>query len=414
VGEQTRCYIGQLAHGNQVELNVIAAVAVERLVSDLRAALRRRTAHEAKLAGTLRAVSAHSPELLRELVVTVETVARRGSFERPLYSAAVRSLSEHGEERLLPTLAKVLHNEDAGGLASLAAACFTSTPLLNEPLAKASSSRHPMLAFAAEVARLSRGEARGVRMATLAPKIKEAHRILLCSEVFAALLSSKALPAEVAPALAVLRDAERHLGRWLLLAEVATRAGDPSPLAEASLRARTGPDSARAAWTMLAWALDPQAPAPATRLTVELIARLSDRPSAVRDATFLFRLATARAGSAQPMLEAMVRGPTLDDDLSVRAALHLCRDYGQAQKAAVLAQTGESPRKDVLRGLAAAALYDCGHSQDALRLAGELDGSRHVPALGWACLVRAAAAGGRTGQLVSELNFRRVQQGCCA
>jgi hypothetical protein len=128
----------------------------------------------------------------------------------------------------------------------------------------------------------------------------------------------------------------------------------------------------------------------------------------------LFRLATARAVSAQPMLEAMVRGPALDDDLSVRAALHLCRDYGQAQKVAALAQAGRSPRKDVLRGLAAAALYDCGHSQEALRLAGELDGSRHVPALGWACLVRAAAAGGRTGQLVSELNFRRVQQGCCA
>jgi hypothetical protein len=269
-----------------------------------------------------------------------------------------------------------------------------------------------MWAFAAEVARSSRGEARGARMATLAPKIKEAHRILLCSEVFAAMLSSKALPVEVAPALAVLRDAERHLGRWLLLAEVATRAGDPRPLAEASQRARTGPESARPAWTLLTWALDPRAPAPSTRPTVELIARLSDRPSADRDATFLFRLAAARAVSAQPMLESMVRGNGLDDDLSVRAALHLCRDYGQAQKIDTLSQTGKSPRKDELRGLAAAALYDCGHPQEALRLAGELDGSRHVPALGWASLVRAAAAGERTGPLVSELTFRRVQQGC--
>lgn len=393
---------------------MIAAVAVERLVGEVRAALRRRPAHEAKLAGTLRAISAHSPELLGELVVTVETVARRGSFDRPLYSAAVRSLSEHGEDRLLPTLAKVLGSEDAGGLASLAAACFTNASLLDEPLAKASLSRHPMLAFAADVARLSRGEARGPRLAALAPKIKEAHRILLCSELFADKLSGKALPVEIAPALAVLRDAERHLGRWLLLAEVATRAGDPSPLAEASQRARSGPESARAAWTLLAWALDPQAQAPSTRPTVELIARLSDRPSADRDATFLFRLATARAVSAQPMLEAMARGSGLDDDLAVRAALHLYRDYGQAQQAEALAQAGKSPRKDVLRGLAAAALYDCGQSQEALRLAGELDSSRHVPALGWASLVRAAAAGGRTGQLVSEANFRRMQQGCCS
>ena len=153
---------------------------------------------------------------------------------------------------------------------------------------------------------------------------------------------------------------------------------------------------------------------PSTRPTVELIARLSDRPSAERDATFLFRLATARAVSARPMLESMVRGNALDDDLAVRAALHLCRDYGQAHKAQDLAHAGKSPRKDVLRGLAAAALYDCGESQEALRLVGELDDSRQVPALGWTSLVRAAAAGGRTGCLVSELNFRRVQQGCYA
>lgn len=392
---------------------MIGLAAVERLVGEVRAALRRRPAHEAKLAGTLRAIAVHSPELASELLVAVETVARRGSFERPLYSAAVRSLGEHEEERLLPTLVKVLGSDDAGGLASLSASCFTKTPLLSEPLAKASMSRHPMLAFAAEVARASRGETRGARLASLAPKIKEAHRILLCNEFFAALLSGKALPLEVAPALGVLRDAERHLGRWLLLAEVATRAGDAEPLAEALRRARSGPQSARAAWTLVAWALDPRADAPATRPTVELVARLSDRPSAERDATFLFRMAAARAVSARPMLEGLVRASGLDDDKSVRAALHLCRDYGQGQQVAALARAGKSPRKDVLRGLAAAALYDCGQANEALRMVGELEGTRHLPALGWAALVRATAAGGRTGCLVSELNFRRVQQGCC-
>lgn len=406
-------YIGQLAHGNEAELNVIGAAAVERLVGEVRAALKRRPAHEAKLAGTLRAIATHSPELLGELAVAVETVARRGSFERPLYSAAVRALSEHGEERWLPTLAKVLATDDAGGLPTLAAACFTKYPRLNAPLARAASSRHPLLAFAAEVARLSRGEARGSQLASLAPKIKEAHRILLCNELFSTLLARPALPLEVAPALAVLRDAERHLGRWLLLAEVATRAGDPQPLAEATRRARTGPQSSRAAWTLVAWALDPRAEAPATRPTVELVARLSDRPSAERDATFLFRMAAARAQSARPMLEGMVRGAALDGEGSVRAALHLCRDYGQAEQAALLAQAGRTPRKDVLRGLAAAALYDCGQSSEALRLVGELEGTRHLAALGWASLVRATAAGGRSGYLVSELNFRRVQQGCC-
>ena len=392
---------------------MIGTVAVERLVGEVRAALRRRSAHEAKLAGTLRVVSGHSPELLRELLVAVETVARRGSFERPIYSAAVRSLSEHGEPGLAPVLAKVLAGDDAGGLASLCAACFTKDAALREPLSKAALSRHPVLAFAAEVARLSRGEARGSRLASLAPKIKEAHRLALCSELFVSLLARKPLPVEIAPALAVLRDAERHLGRWLLLGEVATRAGDPKPLQEALLRAKSGPESARSAWSLVAWALDARAPAPSARPTVELVARLSDRPSAERDATFLFRLAAARVPGAVAMLEGIARTGPLKEELSVRAALHLCRDYAQERYVAALGQAGKSPRKDALRGLAAAALYDCGQSSDALRLAGELEDSRQLPALGWGLLLRLTAAGARSGRLVSEQNFRRIQQGAC-
>jgi hypothetical protein len=124
-------------------------------------------------------------------------------------------------------------------------------------------------------------------------------------------------------------------------------------------------------------------------------------------------MAAACAPSARPMLEGMTRGAELSDDMSVRAALHLCRDYGQDRHTAALAHAGKSPRKDMLRGLAAAALYDCGQSTEALRLVGELEGTRHLPALGWASLVRATMEGGRTGRLVSELNFRRMHQGSC-
>lgn len=400
-------------HANEAELNVIGDAAVERLVVEVRSALRRRPVNEAGLAGTLRAIARHSPALLRELLVAVEIVARRGSFERPLYACAVRSLSEHGEARLTPILVKVIGGDQAGGLSSLAAACFTQDALLSAPLSRAAMSRHPVLAFAAEVARLTRGESRGQLIESLAPKIKEAHRIALCSEVFVSLLPRGPLPLAIAPALAVLRDAERHLGRWLLLGELAARAGDPKPLAEAQSRARTGPVSARAAWQLVAWALDPEAPAPSTRPTVELIARLSDRPSADRDATFLFRMAAAKAPSARAMLEVIARGSSLGDEASVRAALHLCRDYGQERQATALAEAGKAPRKDALRGLAAAALYDCGRSADALRLSKELEGTRHLPAIGWTSLVRATAAGARTGVLVSETNFRRVQQGSC-
>lgn len=393
---------------------MIGNAALSRLVGEVRSALRRRPAHEARLAGTLRALAAHSPELKQELLVAAETVARRGSFERPLYGAAVRALSEQGEAGVVPVLAKVLGAEDAGGLASLSAACFTLDASLTEPLSRAAKSRHPVVAFAAEVALLARGEARGGRIASLAPKIKEAHRIALCGELFLCLASQPALPVEIAPAIAVLRDAERHLGRWLLLGEVATRAGDQSSLREAAARAKAGPESARAAWSLVAWSLDTRESAPPTRPTLELMARLSDRPSAERDATFLFRMAAARAPSARGALEALVKATPLADENAVRAALHLCRDYGEPGYASALAQVGKSPRRDALRGLAAAALFDCGQPSEALRLASELDGSRHLPALAWASLVQVSAAGASAGSIVSEQNFRRVQQGGCA
>jgi hypothetical protein len=408
----TRCYIRALAHVIQAKLSVMGGGGVERLVREVRAALRRRSAHEAKLAGTLRAVSAHAPELSRELLVAVETVARRGSFERPLYGCAVRALSEQGDSALIPVLAEILSAADAGGLSSLCAACFTKDASLREPLARVALSRHPVLAFAAEVARLSRGEARGSQIAALAPKIKEAHRLALCSELFVSLLSRKPLPVEIAPALAVLRDTERHLGRWLLLGELATRAGDPQPLQEAMTRAKAGAESARAAWSLVAWALDGRATSPTAKLSVELIARLSDRPSAERDATFLFRLAAARVPGAKPMLESFARSEPLRDQ-TLRAALHLCRDYAQEHYLELLGRAGRSPRQDALRGLAVAALYDCGQTRDALGMADELERSRQLPALGWALLVRATASGGRSGRVVSELNFRRVQQGAC-
>jgi len=392
---------------------VIGTVAVERLVGEVRAALRRRSPQEGALAGTLRAVASHSPELQRELLVAAETVARRGSFERPLYGAAVRSLSEQGDAALTPVLARVLASDEAGGLASLCAACFTRDSSLTQPLSRAAQSRHPVLAFAAEVARLSRGEPRGARIASLAAKIKEAHRLALCSELFVSLLSRKPLSVEIAPALAVLRDAERHLGRWLLLAEVATRAGDPDPLQEALGRAATGPESSRAAWSLVAWALDARAPSPSTRPTAELVARLSDRPSADRDATFLFRLARAGVPGAKPMLEGIARAAPAGDGQAIRAALHLCRDYGQDEQLPALLRAGRNSRKDALRGLAAAALYDCGQPSDALEMARGLEVSRQVPALGWAVLLRLAAAGTRAGRIVSELTFRRVQQGAC-
>lgn len=390
---------------------VLGDDALVRLERELRSALRRRPAQESKLAGSLRVLARYSPRLRTALAAALETMVRRGSYQRPLYGAAARALAEHDDQRACAQIGRALCSDDGGGLATLSAACLSGAASLAEPLANLAKSRHAHLAFAAEVARIARGESNGTLVTSLAPKIKESHRIALCAELFVPLLWQKPLSIAIAQALSVLRDAERHLGRWLVFAEIAARAGDSSPLEEARQRSKQGPESSRSAWTLVAWALEPKSTAPAVRPTVELVARLSDRPSADRDTTFLFRLAAAGAPSARAMLESIARGAALSDETAVRAALHLARDYGHARGLEQLRETLKTPRKEPLRGIVAAALFDAGERARPLELLAELEQSRHLQTLAWSALIRAAGAGVHQGALVSEAAFRRIQLG---
>lgn len=385
--------------------------AVKKLSADVAAALRRKPTQEPRLAGALRALVPYSAALRENLLGAVETLVKRSNFRRPLYAAGVRALSEANDRRCSAVLERALVSDDAGGLASLSAACLSRDPAIGDALARVASSRHPHLAFAAEVARVARRESGGQHVASLAPKIKESHRIQLCMEIFLPLVWSAALPAEIAPALAVLRDAERHLGRWLVLGEIAARAGDPRPLGEARTRAREGPLSARAAWAMVAWALaGPGDPAPSQRPTVELVSRLSDRPSADRDATFLYRLAAAGVATARPMLDNLAKGRALKDEGAIRAALYLLRDYERRDLRGALRDVALSAKREPLRGLAAAALFDAGHRDEALELASALLGSRQASTSSWAALILLHAAHGN-GDVLTEPMFRRVQLG---
>jgi hypothetical protein len=265
------------------------------------------------------------------------------------------------------------------------------------------------LAFAAEVARIARGESTGQHIASLAPKIKESHRIELCVELFVPLLRHPELSVSIAPALAVLRDAERHLGRWLVFGEIAVRAGDEVPLEEARQRASEGPSSARAAWALVAWALERSPESPEVRPTVEIVSRLSDRPSADRDPTFLFRLAEARVPSARPMLESLCRGP-LRSDVAVRSAMYLARDHGRDDLRSALGTLADNPQQDTLRGIAAAALHDLDEPERSPLLVEDLLKSRKLATATWGALLKAAQAG-RRKRLVCEPTYRRVQLG---
>lgn len=382
---------------------------VERLQAEVTGALRRKPVGEGKLAGVVRALAPYSGELRNGLVSALETLVSRGSYARPLYAACARSLAEAGERRAIPTLKRALGSDEAGGLATLSAACYVEDGSLSDSLAKVATSRHPHLAFAAEVARVARGESDGAHIASLAPKIKESHRIELCTDVFVPLLHTRALPAGIAPALAVLRDSERHLGRWLVLAQIATSANDPGPRREAEARVADGPSSARSAWLLVCWALAEGTPPPEVRPTVELVARLSDRPSSDRDTTFLYRLADARASSARGMLESMAKGSSLATDGAIRAALYLARDHGRDDLRQALANAALNQKREPLRGLAAAALYDAGERDQALEIAEAIHSTRSLATLAWSGMVRAAR--GKDESVVTESSFRRLQLG---
>lgn len=382
---------------------------VARVEAIVRGALRRRPAQESRVAGSLRVLSPYSARLRELLANTVETLVKRASFDRPLYAAAARALPELDGTSAVASLERALASEEAGGLATLSACCSVASERIAEPLARVAASRHPHLAFAAEVARIARRESGGQHIASLAPKIKESHRIALCVETFVPLLRCSALPVTIAPALAVLRNAERHLGRWLVFGEIAVRAGDTEPLEEAKQNAAAGPASARAAWAFVAWALSQSAEPPATRPTVEIVSRLSDRPSADRDPSFLYRLAEARVPAARPMLESITRGP-LRSDSAIRSAMYLARDHGRHDLREALAELARNVRQEGLRGIAAAALFDLGERDVTVPLVDDLVKSRQLGTATWGALVRVAETG-TLDRLVAETTYRRLQLG---
>jgi len=405
-----------------------------RFEEEIDAALKRRPTGEAKLAGAIRAVAGLSPALRASLGEATSVLLRRGTRQRELYACGLRALSEAQDRQSVVLLRQALAGDEAGGAAALSAACFSRDPELSALLAKVAANRQSHLAFGAELARVARGESNGALLAQLAPMIKESHRISMCVELFVPLVRGAPVAAHVGPALSVLRGAERHLGRWLVLAEVAVKAGDLTPLEEARSRAADGPGSSRSAWSLVAWALSqthaarqsvPPPPPPSTRPTLELIARLSDRPSADRDTTFLFRMARARSVAARPMLETLVRGLPLADENAVRAALYLARDHGRDELLLALAEAAVTAKREEVRGLAAAALWDAassgvdgrGDRADPMRakardFADELVSSRVLGNVAWGALIRAAAKGGAGAEpVLTETPFRWIQWG---
>jgi hypothetical protein len=424
--------VAALQHGHLARAELLDKPTRVRLEDEVESALKRRTPNEARLAGALRAVAPLSPALRTSLGEATAVLIQRGARHRPLYACGLRALAEAQDRQAVPLLQRALSDEEAGGSAALSAACFCHDSELQMPLARIAASRQSHLAFGAELARVARGESNGALLAQLAPMIKESHRIAMCVELFVPLVRGRALAKQAAPALSILREAERHLGRWLVLAELAVKAGDSDPVQEAAKRAQAGPASSRSAWALVLWALRetqaiaqgsaPPAP-PGLRPTLEVVARLSDRPSADRDTTFLFRMARAGSMAARPMLEAFARARPLADEAGLRAAFYLAHDDTRQDLPDALVEAATECKREELRGMAAAALWDVGSrglaergSSDmrarACEAADELMESKVVGNLAWGALVRAASKGGRGHEpVLTETPLRWIQWG---
>jgi len=413
---------GARKHPTVARTDLVGKVARDRFDEEIDAALKRRPSNESKLAGALRAMAPLSPQIRASVAEAVRVLLKRRTLDRDIYAASVRSLAECKDKAAPSVLRQALASDDAGGTPTLSAAAACSDAEIGPLLSKIAASRQSHLAFGAEVARVARGESNGAHLLALAPMIKESHRIALCVELFVPLARGAAVSSVIARPLYVLGEAERHLGRWLVFGEVATKSGDRGALEEARLRAQDGPASSRAAWSLVLWALEDTwararhtqpPPPPSTRPTVELVARLSDRPSADRDTTFLFRLAQAKASTAKAMLEALAKPLPLADEIAVRAAMHLARDYGRDDLRRELLTVARGGRREDLRGLAAAALWDAGEHEQARELADELVTSRCLANVVWASLLRAAMLrnGQNATQLCTESHVRWIHLG---
>ncbi len=417
---------------------LVDAVTRRRLIDEVSNTLRKREPEEEQVAGALRVLSRHSHDLRTVLYQAAEELLEKRAFDRPLWSAAIRTLSEQGDPRAAKLLREALPL-DGGGPATLAAAGFCKDPSLAPILSKLASTRQSYLAFSADIARVARGESNGSLLVSIAPMIKESHRISICSDFFLGFTRTEPLPKSIGPALSILRSAERHLGRWLVFADVAIKAGDLSPLLDADQKSKTGASSGRLGWALVAWALAELAGKKdwpkASRPTLEVLARLSDRPSADRDLTFLFRMGRVGEATARPVLEmSLARSSREDtapapplavlrplaktqaglDAVGIRAAYYLAQNYGVRELVPQLEEAALRGKDESLRGLAAAALWDLGETESARLAADEQVTSRSLPSFIWGALVRMLDdQKKRVGAfpLLTETHFRWVQCG---
>jgi hypothetical protein len=111
------------------------------------------------------------------------------------------------------------------------------------------------------------------------------------------------------------------------------------------------------------------------------------------------------------MLEASVKTLPLPDEVAIRAAGYLLRDHDRGDLREALIAAAKTSKREDLRGMAIAVLWDAGEREIAATLAQSALRSRSLPTAAWAALVHAAQQHHWEQQLVNEPSFRRMQWG---
>jgi hypothetical protein len=121
-------------------------------------------------------------------------------------------------------------------------------------------------------------------------------------------------------------------------------------------------------------------------------------------------MADAGQGCAKAMLESLAKQTLLESEAAIRASIYLIRDYGCTAHLPKLVEIAKSTKREKLRGLAIAALFETG-SDNLKMLTLEQDRSRNLAVALWSALVRMALAKGRKEKLLTEQRYRMLQLG---
>jgi hypothetical protein len=119
------------------------------------------------------------------------------------------------------------------------------------------------------------------------------------------------------------------------------------------------------------------------------------------------KVAKVKEDATVPAAVDMIRNLVADYATVVATA----REYHEDRFREQLLDTARGPKREHLRGLAAAALYDIGERDAAARVAEELAQCKQLGALAWCALVRAAPRAPQEQALVTEASYRRLQLG---